>query len=282
MSDERSPRQITIARLQELGITPDTRLGQHFLIDDNLVRTALRLARVSSADVAVEVGPGLGVLTAALANACEYVHAIEIDRRLEAALTRTLEVYSNVGVYWEDAVRMDLGALAPAATVFVSNLPYNVATPLVMESIGGIPTLQRWCVMVQREVADRFFAAPGSDAYGAVSALLSLACRETGHHPVSRAVFAPPPRVDSMLVGFERAPDWPRFAPEWAWISKVVHGGFAQRRKTLANALRNTGVADRAPVERFLEAAGRSPSARAEELAPEELAELARDLREPQ
>ncbi len=278
MNEDPRRRQITVARLAELGIVPDTRLGQHFLVDDNLVRTAIRLARIGPDDVAVEVGPGLGVLTAALAATCRHVHAVEIDRRLEEALTRTLRGCSTVSVYWADAVRLDLGALDPPATAFVSNLPYHVATPLVMESLGGIPSLHRWCVMVQREVADRFFAAPGSRAYGAVSALLTLACRETGRHPVSRHVFAPPPRVDSMLLAFERSPEWATLAPSWPWISRVVHGAFAQRRKTLANSLRNTGLAPRGAIESFLAGHGHVGSARAEQLTPQELAALALEL----
>ncbi len=278
MTEDGSRRQITVARLDELGIVPDTRLGQHFLLDDNLVRTAIRLARLAPEDVVVEVGAGLGVLTAALAGSCAHVHAIEIDRRLEEALTLTLTPHRNVSLHWGDAMRLDLGALAPPATAFVSNLPYHVSTPLVMESLGGVPSLRRWCVMVQREVADRFFARPGSNAYGAVSALLSLACRETGRHAVSRHVFAPPPRVDSTLLAFERAVGWPELAPEWPWISRVVHGAFAQRRKTLANSLQNTGIATRPTVERYLVGQGRSSLARAEELEPSELAALALSL----
>lgn len=278
MSEEGAARQITVARLAELGIVPDTRLGQHFLVDDNLVRTAIRLARLAPEDVAVEVGPGLGVLTAALADTCSHVHAVEIDRRLEEALTRTLTVHPNVSVHWADALRLDLGALEPPATAFVSNLPYHVATPLIMESLAGIPGLRRWCVMVQREVADRFFASPRTRAYGAVSVLLTLACRETGRHAVSRHVFAPPPRVDSTLLAFERSAEWPTLAPSWPWISRVVHGAFAQRRKTLANSLRNADLAPRGATESFLAGHGHTSAARAEELAPAELAALALEL----
>jgi 16S rRNA (adenine1518-N6/adenine1519-N6)-dimethyltransferase len=257
-------RQVTIARLRELGITPDTRLGQHFLVDDNLVRVAIRLAALEATDVVLEVGPGLGVLTAALATTARHVHAVELDRRLAPALDATLAGVENVTVTWGDALHVDLGALTPAPTAFVSNLPYNVATPLIAESLGGLPLVERWSVMVQREAAERLFAAPGTGAYGGVSVLLGLACERTGLHRVSRAVFAPPPNVDSALVGFRRAAAWPTLAPDWAEIVTLVHAAFAYRRKTLANALALSGVATRERAEAALETLGLDPRTRAE------------------
>jgi 16S rRNA (adenine1518-N6/adenine1519-N6)-dimethyltransferase len=270
--------QITIARLRELGITPDTRLGQHFLVDDNLVRAALRLGDVRADDVVLEVGPGLGVLTAALAEAAAHVHAIEIDRRLEPALAITLEGRENVTVTWGDAMQVDVAALRPAPTAFVANLPYNVATPLIAESLGSLPTLERWCVMVQREAADRLFAAPGTSAYGAVTVLLALACDRAGSHRVSRAVFAPQPNVDSTLIAFRRADRFADVADRWQALSRLVHGGFAHRRKTAANALALSGVAARADVEHALHSRGLDPRSRAESLAPAAWVALLNDL----
>jgi 16S rRNA (adenine1518-N6/adenine1519-N6)-dimethyltransferase len=232
-----APRQITLARLSELGIVPDTRLGQHFLLDDNLVRVAFRLAELVSDDVVVEVGPGLGVLTATLADRVAYVHAIELDRRLEPALNATLAGHVNVDVRFEDAVALDPATLQPAPTAFVSNLPYNVATPLILESLHGMPTVQRWAVMIQREVGDRLFAQAGTAAYGAPSVLMQLATDRIGSHRVSRNVFVPPPNVDSLLLGFRRSARWPELAPRWERLARLVHAGFGTRRKTLANAL---------------------------------------------
>jgi 4-diphosphocytidyl-2-C-methyl-D-erythritol kinase len=153
---------VTVARLRELGLTPDTRLGQHFLVDDNLVRVALRLADLRPDDVVLEVGPGLGVLTVALAGAVALVHAVEIDRRLAPALQRTLEDHANVRLLWADAMSLDGRSLDPAPTAFVSNLPYQVSTPLIVESLGGLPHVDRWAVMVQREAAERLFAREGT------------------------------------------------------------------------------------------------------------------------
>lgn len=263
-----APRQITLARLAELGITPDTRLGQHFLVDDNLVRVALRLADLRSDDVVLEVGPGLGVLTAALADAVRHVHAIELDRRLEPALATTLAGRTNVTTRFEDALSVDPASLIPPPTAFVSNLPYNIATPLIADSLDGLPTVERWAVMIQRELGDRLFAAPGTPAYGAPSVLVQLACDRTGSHRVSRTVFAPQPNVDSVLVGFRRSDRWHALAPRWLRISQLVHAGFGTRRKTFANAVDVAGLYPRSEIENALRELGADPRIRAEALPP--------------
>ena len=263
-----APRQITLARLAELGITPDTRLGQHFLVDDNLVRVALRLADLHADDIVLEVGPGLGVLTAALADAVRHVHAIELDRRLEPALATTLAGHTNVTLRFEDALGIDPASLDPAPTAFVSNLPYNIATPLIADSLSGLPTVDRWAVMIQRELGDRLFAAPGTPAYGAPSVLVQLATDRTGSHRVSRTVFAPPPNVDSVLIGFRRSGRWDELAPRWDRISQLVHAGFGTRRKTFANAVDIAGLHPRSAVEAALAEIGADVRVRAEALPP--------------
>ena len=263
-----APRQITLARLAELGIVPDTRLGQHFLLDDNLVRVAFRLAELEPDDVVIEIGPGLGVMTAALAGAAAFVHAIELDRRLEPALRATLAGHDNVAVRFEDAVDLDPSTLEPPPTAFVSNLPDNVATSLIIDSLHRMPSVRRWAVMIQRELGDRLFAQPGTPAYGAPSVLVQLACERTGTHRVSRAVFVPPPNVDSLLVGFRRSASWPELAPRWERTAHLVHAGFGTRRKTLANALDIAGFAARADVEAALASLHNDARVRAEALPP--------------
>ena len=271
------PRQVTLARLAELGLRPDKDLGQHFLVDDNLLGVIVRLAALRPDDVALEIGAGVGTLTARLAGHCAHVHAVEIDRRLEPALDRTLAGCDNVTVHWGDAMRLDLASLAPPATAFVANLPYHVAAPLVLDSIGGLPAVQRWCVLVQREIAERLTAGPGAPLYGAPSVLCALACEVTGRHAVSRSVFVPVPNVDSTLVAFARRPEWGELAGDWAQIVATVRAAFAYRRKTVANALATAGWRDdRAAVESALRAAGIDPAARAEVLPPEAFAALAR------
>lgn len=255
------------------GHAPKKSLGQHFLADDNILGVIARLAELGPEDVALEIGPGLGALTAVLADRCAHVHAVEIDTRLEPHL-RDLGAAANVSLHWGDAMRLDLAHLEPPPSKLVANLPYNIATPIVAESLEVLTTLELWCVMVQREVADRLFAAPSTKAYGAVSVLVQLAARRTGFHPVSRTVFKPPPNVDSALVAFRRLPLPGRFAD----VRRVAEGGFAHRRKTLANSLQLAGVATREDAVEALAELGLDPAVRAEALEPAVFVELARAL----
>src|SRR6476646_8114664 len=188
-------------------------LGQHFLVDENILGVIGRLAELDPDDVVLEIGPGLGVLTRYLAHRVSRVLAVEIDRSLEPQLTDQLAGAANVDLVFGDALALDLAALRPPPRKLVANLPYNVATPIVVESLQGLPSIERWCVMVQREVADRFFAAPATKTYGAVSVLLQLAAERTGFHPVSRTVFRPRPNVDSALVAFRRRGELPEDYP---------------------------------------------------------------------
>jgi 16S rRNA (adenine1518-N6/adenine1519-N6)-dimethyltransferase len=254
--------------------TPKKSLGQHFLVDENILGVIGRLAELAPGDVVLEIGPGLGVLTRYLADRVEHVHAIELDQTLEGPLLETLAGRENVDLVFGDALALDLATLAPTPSKLVANLPYNVATPIVVESLDGLPSLERWCVMVQREVADRFFAEPRTKAYGAVSVLVQLATRKVGFHPVSPTVFRPPPRVESALVAFVRA-DGPPLAP----IRPVVDAAFAHRRKTLANSLALSALARREQAEAALAEIGKPAKARAEELAPPEFVALADALR---
>jgi 16S rRNA (adenine1518-N6/adenine1519-N6)-dimethyltransferase len=247
-------------------VRPKKELGQHFLVDENIVRVIGRLAELDHTDVVLEIGSGLGVLTRYLAGRVALVHAVEIDRSLEAHLAGIPNVRLELG----DALRLDLTDLEPPPSKLVSNLPYNVATPIVVESLDGLPTLDRWCVMVQREVADRFFAAPGTKTYGAVSVLVQLAAERTGFHAVSRTVFRPQPNVDSALVAFRRVPLPDRF-PQ---VKRVVEASFAHRRKTLANSLAIVGIESRDTVVEALEQLGLPAAVRAEALAPEEFVRL--------
>jgi 16S rRNA (adenine1518-N6/adenine1519-N6)-dimethyltransferase len=272
-----APRQVTLARLAELGLRPDKELGQHFLVDDNLLGVIERLAELAPGDVALEIGAGVGTLTARLAARCAHVHAVEIDRRLERALTRTLEGWTNVTVHWGDAMRLDLAGFAPPATAFVANLPYHVAAPLILDSIGDLPGVERWCVLVQREIGERLTAARGSPLYGGPSVLSALALEPTGRHAVSRSVFVPVPNVDSILVAFARRPGWDELAPEWPAVAATVRAAFAYRRKTLGNALAQAGWREsRKAVDAACAAAGVDAGARAESLPPEAFLSLAR------
>jgi 16S rRNA (adenine1518-N6/adenine1519-N6)-dimethyltransferase len=247
-------------------------LGQHFLVDENILGVIGRMAEIEPTDVVLEIGPGLGVLTRYLAERAAHVHAVELDASLEPWLR---DIGANVTLHLGDALRLDLGAIAPGATKLVANLPYNIATPLIAESLDGLPDIELWCVMVQREVADRLFAAPSTKAYGAVSVLVQLTAERTAFHPVSRTVFRPPPNVNSALVAFRRTglpADFPR-------LKKVATAAFAHRRKTLPNSLELAGLVSRERAVEALVAIGREPSVRAEALAPAEFLALADALR---
>ena len=250
-------------------VVPKKALGQHFLIDDNILGVIGRLAELDAADVVLEIGPGLGVLTRYLADRVGWVHAAEIDRSLEPGLRDI----PRTALHWGDALALEPEALDPPPGKLVANLPYNVATPLVVESLDRYPAITLWCVMVQREVADRFFAPPRTKAYGAVSVLVQLATERSGFHPVSREVFRPRPNVDSALVAFRRVT--PGIDPA---VKGIVEGSFAHRRKTLANSLALSGRASRERATAALEALGRPSGARAEELAPPEFVALAAEL----
>jgi 16S rRNA (adenine1518-N6/adenine1519-N6)-dimethyltransferase len=252
-----------------VNVLPKKSLGQHFLVDENILGVIGRLAKLEPGDVVLEIGPGLGVLTRYLADRVARVHAVEIDASLEPQL-KEIDAVLHIG----DALQLDLAALVPDATKLVANLPYNVATPLLVESLDGLPHIDLWCVMVQREVADRLFAAPRTKAYGSVSVLVQLVCERTGFHPVSRTVFRPPPNVDSALVAFRRV----ALPEDLARVKRVVNAAFAHRRKTLPNSLALAGVASRERAAAALVAVGHDEAARAETLEPHDFVELTRAL----
>src|SRR5947208_4768587 len=251
------------------------RLGQNFLVDENILGVIGRLAELADDDVVLEIGPGLGILTTYLADRVAQVYAIEVDTSLGPQLVERLAGRPNVELRFGDAVRLDLAEAAPGAKKLVANLPYNVATPLIAESLDRLPGIELWTVMVQRDVADRLFASPSTKAYGAVSVLVQLVAERTGFHPVPPTVFRPRPNVDSALVAFRRV----ELPENFARIKKVVGAGFAHRRKTLPNSLELAGLASRTSAVEALATIGRDSTTRAEALAPREFAALTAGLR---
>ncbi len=254
-----------------LGVAPTKKLGQNFLHDPNTIRRIVAAAGLTADDVALEVGPGLGSLTLGLAGAVRHVHAVEIDVKLAAALPETVRA-PHLTVHQADALRVRGDVFDPAPTMLVANLPYNVAVPVVLHLLAELPSLRGGLVMVQKEVADRLVAGPGSKVYGVPSVKLAwyAAARPAGKVPP--AVFWPVPNVDSGLVAFSRH-DPPPGVPREA-VFAVVDAAFAQRRKTLRAALAGwAGGPDRA--ERALLAAGISPQARGEQLTVAEFAAIA-------
>ena len=248
------------------------RLGQNFLADPNLLDAILRDAAVSAEDVALEVGAGEGVLTERLAARVAHVHAVELDRRLEDALA-LLSARPNVELHWGDAMKLDFAALDPSPTTMVANLPYSVATPVLLRTVEELPSLRSWTAMVQREIADRLRAGPGNRTYGSPSVLVQLACEVKLLRTVDPAVFRPRPRVESAILALRRTGS----AADPA-TRDLVRASFAHRRKSLARSLEHVRPGSLDAVRAGLRELGLPEDARAEALSPEEFAALAPKL----
>jgi 16S rRNA (adenine1518-N6/adenine1519-N6)-dimethyltransferase len=248
------------------------RLGQNFLADPNLLAAIVRDAEVSGEDVALEVGAGEGVLTQRLADAAAHVHAVEIDRGLEEALA-DVAARANVSLHWGDAMRIDLTALRPEPTAVVANLPYSIATPLILRTIEQLPSVRRWTVMVQREIAERLRAAPGGRVYGSPSVLAQMACDVELVRRVDPAVFTPRPRVESAVLRLRR-----RAAAADPATRALVRAAFAHRRKSLARSLEHARPGAMRAAQAALAELGLPQSARAEALSPDQFAALSAKL----
>ena len=258
------------ALLAEHGLAPSRALGQNFVADANTVRRIARLARVGPGDLVVEIGAGLGSLTLALVETGAEVIAIEVDRYLIEPLRAVVEPHGVV-VHHRDALDADFSAITGGRrAVVVANLPYNVATPLVLRILESQPTIERLLVMIQREVGERMAAGAGDEAYGAVSLRVQYFADAAVVGRVSPNVFVPRPKVDSALVSIVRR-DAVRIDPNVvgeAELFAVIRTAFGQRRKMLRRSLADwttEGVFERAGVE---------PTRRPEELTLEEFARL--------
>ena len=250
------------------GVSPRKRLGQHFLTDPNIVRKIVAAARVGPGDRVLEIGAGTGTLTRALAGTGARVVAYEVDPGLAPVLQEATAGCPGVELRFRDATREAFAeSLDGPDWVLAANLPYNVGTPLLLDLLQHVPRIVRFVVMVQREVADRLLAPPGSRTYGLPSVVAALYAIPGERFPVARRVFIPPPDVDSAVIVLDRRP--PADGAERA--VELAAAAFGQRRKMLRGSLA-AGLADPVAV---LEAAGIAPTARAEELAPEDYLRLA-------
>ena len=259
-----------VALLEQHGLKPSRALGQNFVTDANTVRRIARLAEVSEGDEVLEIGAGLGSLTLALIETGAHVTAMEVDRYLLAPLASVLEPW-GVEVHHADALNADYSKILTGPTMVVANLPYNVATPLVLHLLETQPLITRMLVMVQKEVGERFAAQAGDEAYGAVSLRVQYYADATVVGKVGPNVFVPKPKVDSALVKITRRANVridPSVVSEGE-LFKVIRTSFGQRRKMLRRSLHewvSEGVFERAGVDE---------TRRPEELTLEEFARLA-------
>ena len=243
-----APRQASLRRLREFGVRPNRELGQNFLIDDNILDVIGRCAELDASDVVLEVGGGLGVLSEYLAPRVGHLHVVEVDRALE-----------------------------PSPRKVVANLPYGVAATVILKALEELPRVELIVAMVQREVAERLAAAPGSKTYGVTSAIAQLSSHVRVERRVPASVFHPAPNVESAIAVLRRTGP-----PPARDVVDLVHAAFAHRRKALAGSLALAPGAPQGIRERAreaLEEMGHPPDARAERLAPAEFAGLAERLR---
>ena len=244
---------------------PKKRFGQHFLKDPNTARIVA--SGVTEDDVVLEVGPGRGFLTTFLAERADLVHAVELDPDVLPSLREVVGERDNVRIHEGDALRFDYSGLDPAPNKLAANLPYNIASPLVLRLLEEVETLRTLRFMVQLEVARRMAAERGSKDYAAYAVLAQLLARVSISHRVPPTVFDPPPRVHSAVVEMERREP----LNDYHGIKRVVLSAFRSRRKRLVNNLPEPA---RGPAPRVLESLGYGPNARAEELAPEDFVAL--------
>jgi 16S rRNA (adenine1518-N6/adenine1519-N6)-dimethyltransferase len=276
VTDDVGPRTLTPsdvrALLDRYGLAPRKADGQNFVVDPNTVRRIVAAAAIGPDDTVLEIGPGLGSLTLPLAHAAGRVVAIEIDAGLAAAARDVTADLGNVDVIHADAMSVDFDALVPAGTRLVANLPYNVATPLLMHALDAEHVADAF-VMVQREVGERWAAGPGDPAYGGVSVKIAAAADARIELTIPRGVFHPVPNVDSVMVRVVRRGGLT--TAQRRALAVVIEAAFASRRKTLRNNLRAAFGDD---GERALAAAGIDPGRRAETLALDDFVALARHL----
>ena len=267
----------TIEVLKRHGLATKKSLGQHFLIDDNVVGRILELAALTGDETVLEIGPGLGTLTVALCAEAGAVVAVERDAQLLPVLAETTAECASLAVVRADAVSVmpaELSEPFGPPTALVANLPYAVAATVVLRFFQEMPELSSATVMVQAEVADRMAASPGNKQYGSYTVKLRLLAAPAGRFTVPRSCFLPPPRVDSAVLRLERRP-LVTDPDLLASASRLADAAFAQRRKTVRNSLRSTLGCDAGVLDDLLGEAGIDGTLRAEMLEPQRFLALA-------
>lgn len=268
--------------LSKHGLSPRKRLGQHFLIDRNIIEKVIRVAGVERDDVVLEVGPGLGEMTYRLAQRAKGVIAVEIDSRLVEILRQKMSAITNVEIVEEDILKTDFEVLAyrvKSPLKVVANLPYQISTPLLFRLIELRRLFSDLTLMLQREVVERITAPPGEKAYGALSVLIQSVSHPSLQFVVKPSAFFPPPKVESAVVQIVWKEKPSIEEKEEEWFKKVVRASFGYRRKTLLNALKLSRLVPLETIELKMDAIGIDPQRRPETLSLEEFVRLAKVLK---
>ena len=277
--------QNTIAVLQKYNFVFQKKFGQNFLIDTHVLDKIIRAAEIGKDDCVLEIGPGIGTMTQYLACAAKKVIAVEIDKALIPILEDTLEGYDNIKVINEDVLKVDIGKLAETENdgkplKVVANLPYYITTPIIMGLFENHVPLQSITVMVQKEVADRMQVGPGTKDYGALSLAVQYYAKPYIVANVPPNCFMPRPKVGSAVIRLDRYEEPPVEVENERLMFKIIRASFNQRRKTLANGLKNSAELDftKEEIEAGIETLGKGAGVRGEALTLEEFAKLSNYL----
>ena len=272
--------QVTQHILNRFKLRADKKLGQNFLIDENVVRQIVEAAELSEADIVLEVGPGIGTLTQGLAESKAQVVAVELDTRLLPVLATTLEGYDNVRVVHGDILKVNIMEEVGAPSFKVcANLPYYITTPIIFALLEKRLPMERLVAMVQKEVAERMAAQPGGKEYGALSVAIQYYTEPKIAFIVPPTSFIPAPAVDSAVIVCKRREKPPVEVCDEGLFFRVVKAAFSLRRKMLSNSLKNMGIKSE-QVAKWLELAGVDGKRRAETLSLEDFAKLTNSFNE--
>lgn len=255
-------------------------LGQNFLVDQNIVRDIVKGAEVSKEDYVIEIGPGVGTLTRELLKEAASVTAIELDDKLLSILKEELKEYENFHLIHGDATKVQLDAVYPGKEIkLVANLPYYVTTPIITKILNDKVAFSSLTIMIQKEVAERMDAVPGTKDYGSLSVLVQYYCDTKIVRSVPPESFMPRPKVDSTVIRLTKLEKPRAHVEDEALFFKIVRMVFTMRRKTLSNNLKSLGYTWEF-IEEVLEAAGIDLKARGETLSVEKFAELSNVIKE--
>ncbi len=268
-------REVTRYILKTFNIHMSKKLGQNFLIDADIVRGIVDAADIRPGERVLEIGPGIGTLTQGLAEAGAEVTAVELDKKLPAVLAKTLEGYENVRIVQGDILKVNIPEIMGSEPFKVAaNLPYYITTPIIMTLLERRLPISRLVTMVQKEVADRMVAEPGTKAYGALSVAVQYYTQPHVELDVPPRSFIPAPEVDSVVIVCDVREEPPVTVADEKLFFRVVRAAFGQRRKTLSNALKGAGF-DKELIRTALPAAGIDGTRRGETLSLMEFAAIA-------